>query len=232
MKKVLILLLVMLTVAPLYARKIYMTRHGQVGFKEHYDKEVNEMKLTPLGREQAALLGNYLKDVCKFNGRILVSPILRTVETGVIVGDVLGKKVELEPGIQEVNTGSNTRCMNLTEIEARFKDKFIAGKNFTHPWRVVNETPETWCIRYVREMDRILKEYPGDLLLVTHGGGLGSMAPELCKRANVKQPGLGFNCALFIFELDENDKPISAKYAIDYIPKEKITDNRGYPHRK
>ena len=231
MKKILFILLLLAMVYPVQARKILITRHGQVGFEEYFDHEVKELKLTPLGREQAALLGNYLKNVCQFDGKILVSPILRTVETGVIIGDVLNKKVVLEPGIQEVNTGDNTRCMNIAEFEARFSGKFTTAKNFTHPWRVVNENPEIWRKRYIREMDRILTEYDGDLLLVTHGGGIGSMVHELCRRGNLKVPGLGFNCALFIFELDENNTVLSTKYVIDYIPHADVTDNRGYPNR-
>ena len=231
MKKLLFVLLILAAVYPVQARKIFITRHGQVGFKEHFDHEVKELKLTPLGQEQAALLGKYLKDVCKFDGKILVSPILRTVETGVIIGDVLDKKVILEPGIQEVNGGNNTRCMNIAELEARFAGKFTTAKNFTHPWRVVNENPDIWRERYIREMDRIFAEYDGDLLLVTHGGGIDSMVAELCKRGNFKKPGLGFNCALFIFELDKNNKPLSTKYVIEYIPEADVTDNRGYPNR-
>jgi broad specificity phosphatase PhoE len=216
---------------PVMARELYIVRHGQVGFKQHYDAEVQEWKLTPLGRQQATWLGKYLREKHRFNGTILVSPILRTIETGVIVADILDKKVTLEPGIQEVNPGDNTRCMTREEIEKRFPGKVIVPENFVHPWRVVNENPEIWKQRYIREMDRILKAHSGDLLLVTHGGGIDSMVGELCRRGNMVKPGLGFNCALFIFTLDEKNMPISVKYAIEYIPREDVTDNRGYPNR-
>ena len=64
--------------------------------------------------------------------------------------------------------------------------------------------------------------------MVTHAGGVGSLAPELFKRANLPMSGLALNCTLFVFELDENDRPVAGKYIDSYIPKEKITDNRGY----
>ena len=229
MRKIFIVLLLCAVVLPLYGRRLYITRHGQVGYAEHHDHEAREPKLTPLGIEQAKLLGEHLKTVQKFNGTILVSPILRTIETGVIIADFFGQKVILETGIQEVNRTHHVYGMSLEEIEKRFPGKYIPGKNFTYPWRVVNENPEIWSKRYIREMDRILQEFPGDLLLVTHGGGVSSMVPELCRRGNLSTRGIGYNCSLFIFELDENDLPVKVTYVIDYIPKEKITSNRSYP---
>ena len=228
MKKFMLMIVVAAMVLPVQARFLYITRHGQSAFKEYFDQEINDYTLTPLGREQATLLGQYLKDVCKFNGTILASPFLRTVETAVIAASALDKKVILEPGLQEVNTGDNRHCISFQDIEKRFPGKTVAGKNLVPPWRVVNENPQIWARRYVRELDKILKENPGDLLLVTHAGGVGSLAPELFKRANLPMSGLALNCTLFVFELDENDRPVAGKYIDSYIPKEKITDNRGY----
>ena len=216
----------------LNARNIYIVRHGQSHFKEYYDYEVREPKLTPLGREQALLLGQYLKEKYNFQGTILVSPILRTVETGAVIAGVLNRKIVLEAGIQEVNYGHDRTCMTLAQVEARFPGQVTAPADFTHPWRVVNETKEMWRQRYIREMDRILQSVPGDLLLVTHGGGIVSMVNELCRRGKFRFPGGGYNCALFVFELDENNTPVKVDYSIEYISREKITDNHSFPFRK
>ena len=232
MRKICLIALALSIFLPLHARKLYITRHGQVGFPEYHDHEVRETMLTPLGQEQAHLLGIHLKNVQKFNGTILVSPILRTIETGVIIADILGKKVILETGIQEVNRTHHVNGMTLEQIEKRFHGKYIPGRNFSWPWRVTNENPEIWSKRYIREMDRIFKEYSGDLLLVTHGGGVSSMVAELCRRGDLVTRGIGYNCSLFIFELDENDLPVSVTYVINYIPREKITSNHTYPFAK
>jgi broad specificity phosphatase PhoE len=233
MRKISLLLFLLLATVPLYARRLYITRHGQVGFSEFRDHELREEKLTPLGRTQADLLGIHLKDVHKFDGTIIVSPILRTVETGVIIADIFGKKVVLDPGIQEVNRTRHVYGMDLAQAEKRFPGKCVPAKNFSHPWRVTNENQEIWTKRYIREMDRILKEYPGDLLLVTHAGGVGAMVPELCRRGGVAHPaGSYYNCALFVIELDGNDHPASVRFFVDYIPRESITSNRSFPFAK
>ena len=62
MKRFTLLLLLMSAAWPVMARELYIVRHGQVGFKQHYDAEVQEWKLTPLGRQQATWLGKYLRD--------------------------------------------------------------------------------------------------------------------------------------------------------------------------
>ncbi|MBP3393671.1 MAG: histidine phosphatase family protein, partial [Lentisphaeria bacterium] len=71
MKKIFILLLIgILAHSSLAGRTVYITRHGQVGDTEYFDKAVREIKLTPLGKEQAQMLAEYLTDVKKFRGTV------------------------------------------------------------------------------------------------------------------------------------------------------------------
>ena len=61
--------------------KIYLTRHGQVATKQfvgNVQYPVGDMPLTPLGREQAAYLGAYMKHL-GFTGRIYSSPYRRAL---------------------------------------------------------------------------------------------------------------------------------------------------------
>lgn len=65
--------------------RIYVARHGQVATDAQYhDGDYSlpkgEIDLSSLGRQQASLLGAFLKKR-GFSGRIYASPLMRTMET-------------------------------------------------------------------------------------------------------------------------------------------------------
>lgn len=212
----------------LSARTIYVARHGQVGDKKCYDTVVKERTLTPIGREQAQLLANYLTEKCHFNGTILVSPLYRTIQTSMPTAKLLDKKVILEPGIQEMNRGSEARGMTFDQIEERFPGMTVKGPAFTEPWRIANEPDDARLERSEKALKRILEENPGDLLLVSHGAIVG----DIKKIMNRKLPrdkqvsGPVWNCSLWIYELDEKDQVISARGTTEFMPDEKVTNNK------
>ena len=233
MKKIFILLLIgILAHSSLAGRTVYITRHGQVGDTEYFDKAVREIKLTPLGKEQAQMLAEYLTDVKKFRGTVCVSPLYRTIETGIYIADRLNGKVILEPGIQEVAPGKTRRGMNWKEIESRFPGKTVSGKVFTDDWRLSQENPAARLVRVSNALDRILSEHRGDLLLVAHAAIVGDLVSSMngrCRTGVSKVKGTAWNCSLFIFELDENDHVIQASYTTEYMPDEKVTSNFRTP---
>ena len=221
--------------AALQARTVYVTRHGQVGDKRYYKSAsgIRDIMLTDLGREQAKLLGEYLIKEKKFNGTIMVSPFHRTTETGLIVAEMLGKKVLLEPGIQEIAPGKKGKVMTGAEISAAFSGKAIPGSAFTDDWRCFNEDHAARQERVSKAIDRILKETKGDILLVSHGGTCGN----IFKALNDKRPskkvksggGKPWNCSLSIFEFDDEGKMIGGGYTTEYMPDEKVTSNYRAP---
>jgi len=223
--------------AALQARTVYVTRHGQV---EPKNKSLRisspsgaiDIKLTDLGKEQAKLLGEYLVKEKKFNGTVYVSPFNRTTETGLIVAEMIGKKVLLEPGIQEVARGKKHKVMTGAEISAIFAGKAIPGSGFTDDWRLGGESNDARHVRVAKAIDRILKETKGDILLVSHGGTCGSIIRAFNKKLNkgVKPAkGITWNCSLFIYEMDDNDRVTSASYTTEYMPDEKVTSNFRAP---
>jgi len=232
MKKFLLAILLFCTVFTLTARTIYITRHGQRGDRRYFDAAVREPKLTPLGVEQATLLARYLKEKCGFNGTILVSPLYRTIETGLPAARLLGKKMILEPGLQEMSPGKKRpRAMTFAEIEERFPGMTVKGSTFVEPWRIFNEDTPARRERTARALDRILREHKGDLLLVAHGATVGDL--RLCLDPRLpegkKVNGKAWNCCLFIYELDENDRPVSCRYTTEYMPDDKVTNNFRAP---
>jgi len=222
------LLLTIMAVLPLQARTIYLTRHGQQGDRDYYEDSVQEMKLTPLGTEQAALLAHYLQGTCQFNGTILVSPLYRTIETGLPTARLLGKKMVLEPGLQEVSPGqTRPRAMSFAEIEERFPGMTVKGPAFVEPWRVFGEASGARKQRVEEAIVRILAENEGDLLLVTHGGILVDLTNYFFSRLpeGKKVSRAFWNCCLYIIELDDNNQPVDARFTTEYLPEDKVTNN-------
>ena len=217
----------------LHARTIYLTRHGQVGDKNFYNATARETMITPLGREQASLLGDYLIKKYKFNGTIMVSPLYRTVETGIIVADKLNKKVILEPGIQEIATGPKQgRFIKPEMMNKLFPNKTIPGKTFNDNWRVFDENAAKRQQRVAQALDRILAETKGDILLVSHGGTCGSIIKYLnSKMVKGVKPvrGMTWNCSLFVFNMNENDQVISGTYTTEYMSDDMATSNFRVP---
>lgn len=230
MKKFFLLLMLALAAFALSARTIYITRHGQRGDRRYFDEAVREPKLTPLGVEQATLLAHYLKDKCGFDGEILVSPLLRTLETAQPAAELLNKKIILEPGIQELATSKKPlRGMTFAEIEARFPGLVVKGEAFTEPWRLYNENTDARRERTETALKRILANHKGDLLLVGHGSSVSDLRRCLDAKLGRKVAGISWNCCLFIYELDENDRPVSGRFTTEYLPDEKVTNNFRCP---
>ena len=216
----------------LSARTVYVTRHGQVGDKNFFDQRVRDIKLTTLGTEQAQLLATYMVKERHFNGSIYVSPLHRTIETGLCTATLLDKKVILEPGLQEVAPKKTIRGMTLAEIEERFSGKVIPGKGFIDQWRLSFEDNETRQKRVSSTLEKILSESKDDLLLVTHGGIVGNLLVEFNHRLMPgvkKAEGIGWNCSLFTFELNDDNQVIRTSYTTEYLPDDKVTNNFRAP---
>lgn len=232
MKKFICSLLLTFMFLTLMARTVYVTRHGQVGDRNYFDQAVKDIKLTPLGSEQAQLLAEYLTGKLKFNGTIYVSPLYRTIETGTFTAKLINKKVILEPGIQEIAPKQTIRGMTFAEIEARFPGLTVPGKRFTDKWRLSFEDNAARQKRVGDTLDRILAESTGDLLLVGHGGIVGNLVVEFNKRlapgvSGIK--GIAWNCSLFAFELNEKNEVVKASYTTEYMPDSKVTNNFRKP---
>lgn len=213
-------------------RRVFITRHGQQGDGRYFDAAVSEMKLTPLGEKQADLLAHYLKERCGFAGTILVSPLYRTIQTGLPLARLLGKNLILEPGIQEMSVGkTRPRAMTFAEIDARFPGMTVRGPAFVEPWRVFDEDTAARRERTGNAMRRILAENPGDLLLVAHGATI----VDLTRWFDLQMPRekavycRGWNCCVIIYFLDDNDVPTGVFYTTEHLPDELVTDNFRCP---
>lgn len=218
----------------LSARKVYITRHGQVDPKVRVSQKLRELPLTELGEKQAQALANHLTKKCHFKGKIYVSPFYRTIQTGVFTAELLKTKVILEPGIQEVAAGPRpSYCMSSKVIKEQFPALTVPGKRFQDPWRLFNENGAKRKARVFKALQQILAEEKGDILLVGHGGTIGPMVNFFNrKRLSEKVPpvkGYSWNCALYVFELNEKDQVTGGKYTTEFMADKDLTSNFRAP---
>lgn len=114
--------------------RIFETTHGQVTPQEYYKNDyslpVGNDTLTPLGREQARLLGKRLKAL-HFNGVIFSSPYDRTMETASIIAEELGRNVtplvalrEIVTRVDEFYYGATAKTLAERYVRAYFDEKF------------------------------------------------------------------------------------------------------------
>ena len=102
--------------------RLYLVRHGatQLSAEDRFAGEIG-VDLSPEGREQAARLGERLRD--DEIGAIYSSPLPRTVETARIIASKCGLDIQLSDGLREIRHG---RWEGLTrqEVEARFAQEY------------------------------------------------------------------------------------------------------------
>ena len=101
-----------------------MMRHGQA------ENNVNkilvgrhvEAHLTDFGKRQVADTAMYLKEIPIT--RILVSPVIRTIETAKIVCEILGSSYEIDERLYEIELGKLVG-MNYEEIVQKYGNLFL-----------------------------------------------------------------------------------------------------------
>ena len=102
--------------------RLYLVRHGatQLSAEDRFAGEIG-VDLSDEGREQAALLGERLRD--DDIRAIYSSPLSRTVETARIVGSACGLEIQLIDGLREIRHG-HWEGLTRQEVEARFAQEY------------------------------------------------------------------------------------------------------------
>ena len=147
--------------------KIYVARHGQnednaAGILNGHRNK----RLTPLGRQQAIVLGHTIKELGIFPDKVEVSPLGRAIETAIIAGFT---RHFVEPGLIERNFGSMTGKL-ISEIKTLCAPDIIETELITYFLNVPGaETFPVLLERAKREIQRMKDDPYGTRLLFTHG---------------------------------------------------------------
>ena len=226
-------LILILALLQLEARTVYVARHAQTG---EGIKEIKETNISDeLGVLQAQKLAKFLVKKLNFKGDVYASPFFRTTKTATYTAALLNKKVILEPGLQEMapHKKPSPPGMNLKQIESYFPGKTTPSKRYAEGWRLCKEDNKMRLVRVEKAVDAILAETKGDVLLVTHGACVGDLMKIFKARSVSKKikpvKGTAWNCALYVYEIDDNNKFTGGRYTTEYMLDSELTSNWRCP---
>jgi probable phosphoglycerate mutase len=187
--------------------KIYFTRHGESHanvLRQISNRGVTH-PLTRTGRQQAAVLSDKLQN-CAIT-RVYSSPLLRAIETSIIVANRLEVDYEVVDGLREFDCGiaEGRADQEAWQLWQSAVDNWT--KHRRCEWRIPGG--ESFCDirdRFVPFVEGLVAQYresDANLLCVAHGGVLWMMLPLVL--ANVDNDLMakhGFaNTALIVSEL-------------------------------
>ena len=200
--------------------------------------------MSPLGREQAKLLGEKLLSL-GFHGRIISSPYYRTLETAEIIADITGSVIVPFAPVRErmredeVTVVSEFRGFDIRGIRKLFRHIDMDVQLEDEWWRAVDgsarEETQAEVIQRVRDGYKYIDEKYKDeeLLIVAHAAsscalfehlGLPSKARERTCDKRLLLRTMLFNCSLSV--IDSNDDEFVPVYCDSaHIPYEKTTSN-------
>ena len=161
--------------------KIYFTRHGEshANVLHQISNRGLVHPLTRKGREQAIVLADRLSG-CAIS-RIYTSPVLRAIETSIIVADRLGLEYEVADGLREFDCGiaEGRTDQEAWQLWQAAVDNWREHRRWE--WRIPGG--ESFCDirdRFVPFVEGLVAQYresDANLLCVSHGGVLWMMLP-------------------------------------------------------
>jgi broad specificity phosphatase PhoE len=165
--------------------KIIFARHGesQANILHVISNSGLKHPLTQKGREQAAALAEKLQSHCITH--IYSSPVLRAIETSVIVANQLGVEYEVNEALREYSMG-NLEGRSDDAAWKDWKDLFDAwSKHQRYDQKVEGgETFHNVRNRFVPFIESFIEKYKNTdstLLCVAHGGLYWMMLPIILK---------------------------------------------------
>ena len=178
--------------------RIYFTRHGesQANLLNEVANRGLKHGLTHAGREQAAALAERLKDLTIT--RIYSSPLLRAIETSVIVANRLGAEYEVVDALREYDCGiaegrSDAEARQMVRavfemwvLEKRWEERIEGGECF-------HDIRERF-VPFIEGLVSRYKDSEAGIVCVSHGGVYWTMLPLVLKNVDlalIGKHGLG-----------------------------------------
>lgn len=185
--------------------KIYLVRHGQTtGDVENKYGGKYDDELTKEGESQAQELAKKLSE--KNINYIFSSPLKRAIQTSEIISKELKIEFDIIDNFRERNMYGG--LSGLTKEEAKEKHAEEVEKLEKHPYNTFvtnSEYYKRFVNRLIPSFERIINEFEGNLLIVTHGGPIKTLFRELFKFGEIKEIN---DCCLVEIEIENNDYKI------------------------
>ena len=176
-------------------------RHGETDWNaQRRIQGVTDIPLNETGRRQAAEAAEALA-LREWDG-IVASPLGRARETAEIIAARLGLgELELVPDLRERAYGE-VEGLDHDQIRARFPDPLAEVPGRERRSEVV--------ARVLPALERLADEHPGQsLIVVSHGGVIGSMVRYITERALPQQGQLIANGSAHDFTVEDGHVSIS-----------------------
>lgn len=140
-----------------------LIRHGQTEWnKNQLMQGISDIPLNETGRQQAHETGAKLQQMGLRYDRVLSSPLSRAHETAQRVGEFFGLTVsQTYPELMERAYGA-AEGKNIPDYESDAPDRFYPGV----------ETERDLYVRAVRALREVVRQYPGERLMVVSHGSL------------------------------------------------------------
>ncbi|WP_083301646.1 histidine phosphatase family protein [Rothia sp. HMSC067H10] len=140
-----------------------LIRHGQTEWnKNQLMQGISDIPLNETGRQQAHETGAKLQQMGLRYDRVLSSPLSRAHETAQRVGEFFGLTVsQTYPELVERAYGA-AEGKNIPDYESDAPDRFYPGV----------ETERDLYVRAVRALREVVRQYPGERLMVVSHGSL------------------------------------------------------------
>ncbi len=206
--------------------RIFITRHGQVQTEKGVDDPFypkGEIALSPLGREQARLTGERLKEL-GFCGKIYASPYFRTMETANIIADVTGSKVYPYAPIQELMYPDSLKSGYQGSPLHVLKEKFphvADGAELEDSWRV-KEAEDMGTMK--PRIEKVVSDFKPDCEILFVGHGASSHWLVTLYGIPYVEGHFIYNCSLSL--IDPEDSSVATLYCdVSHMPEDMVTNN-------
>lgn len=206
---------------------LHITRHGQTDTQKSHQPE--DPYLSDLGRTQARLLGQRLKDL-HFQGPIYSSPYWRTIETANEIAEDLDTVIIPTAEMREyfIRNGQLDGFQGATpkNLQATYP-RVQTPSNFPHPWWTTQIESNDMVESRVAPLINTLIQHQSDALLVGHGASVTGAHRHILRThapAQLNHGQRSWNCILSSFQFTPTFKIIHLM-STDHLPPQAITNN-------
>jgi broad specificity phosphatase PhoE len=154
--------------------ELVFVRHA-IPVRRELESGIADPELSPAGREQARLLGEYLAS--ESIDAIYASPLRRARETAEAIASHHGVDIVIDHGLSEYDRSSN-EYVPVEELKAADDPRWHDIRNGV--WNSSDESEDEFVERVVRSAERIVSEHSGQrVLAVCHGGVINAYLAQV-----------------------------------------------------
>ena len=159
---------------------IYLVRHGDK------IKNTGDVGLTDLGKRQARITGNFLKEI-SFD-KIISSPLKRTLETANIISDILKKPYHIDERLKERFNYGDIPGQTYREF-LLLCQKSVEDRDYKLPNGRSSRSAGLELERVIKECIKLAFK---QILIISHGGIIGDYIRNVFTEIDIREKSTSF----------------------------------------